>query len=123
MALTFNQQYQIATEAAFKNRVTMALAGFADDVMAENQGGMTGVDYNGRTEAQARTDLAAAVIRDAPGVANRLKFFLAAKGEALTIPPGTSIIDFIDSLPDSAFQTFMSANWSVLAGWRESDLV
>jgi hypothetical protein len=67
--------------------------------------------------------LAAAVIRDAPGVANRLKFFLAAKGEALTIPPGTSIIDFIDSLPDSAFQTFMSANWSVLAGWRESDLV
>lgn len=123
MTLSLQEQFDIANEAAFRNRVAMALAGYADDVMNEDQSAMTAVDYNGRTEAQARTQMAYSIIRDAVGTADRLKHYLAAKGEALTIPAGTSIIDFINSLPDAAFITFMSDNWSELAGWRLDDTV
>lgn len=123
MALTLQQQYEIAIEATFKNRVALALAGYADDVMAEDQSAMTGVDYNGRTEAEARTNMAYEVLRDAPGVANRLKFYLAAKGAALTIPGGTTIAQFVAGLSDAQYSGFISSNWSQLAGWRESDIV
>lgn len=121
MALSLQQQYEIANEATFKNRVAMALAGFADDVMVENQVAMTGVDYNGRTEAEARTDLAYNVLRNASGVADNLKYYLAAKGSALTIPPGQSVVDFVSSISDATYTVFISSNWSQLAGWREAD--
>lgn len=121
MALTLQQQFEVANEATFRDRVALALAGYADDVMAENQAAMTNVDYNGRTEKAARTDMAMSVIQDAPGVANRLKYFLAAKAASLTLTQGQTILQLVSGLSDVTYTSFISANWSQLAGWRKAD--
>lgn len=123
MAFDLEKQASLARDGTFRQRVTMALGMYADDVMAENQAAMTGVDYNGTTEKAARTVLATRVINDAVGVADRVKWFLAAQaGEsALTWNDPTTAAEFADSIPDATYATFISANWSMLAGWREAD--
>lgn len=117
MALTLEQQHLLATEAAFRDRIAMAFAGYADNVMAENQSGMTGVDHNGVTEAAARTALAAGVIRNAIGVADSRKWWLAAQASGLNWP-GSAFTLATVTITDAQYNAFISANWSVLAGWR-----
>lgn len=117
MALTLDQQHQLAIEAAFRDRVAMAMAGYADDVMSENQAGMTGVDHNGVTEAAARTALAAGVIRNALGVADSRKYWLAAQASGLNWP-GSALQLATVTITDTLYNSFISTNWSVLAGWR-----
>lgn len=124
MALTIQQQFDLANEATFRNRVGMAMAGVAFDVMAENQAATTGTDYNGVTEASARTNLAVQVIRDTKGSAERLKWTLAAAaGDLLTWNGGQTAAVFAASIADAGYLSFIAANWSTLAGWRESDIV
>jgi hypothetical protein len=118
MALSLQQQFDLANEAAFRNRVALSMAGVAADVMAENQSAMTAVDYNGVELAQARTSLAVRAISDAVAAADRLKWFLVAAAAAnLTWSTGTAA-EFAASIPDTGYDGFIAANWSVLAGWR-----
>lgn len=119
MALTLEQQHLLATEAAFRDRCAMAMAGYADNVMAENQSAMTGVDHNGVTEAAARTGLAVQVIRNAPAVADARKYWLAAQASALNWP-GSAFTLATVTITDTMYNSFISTNWSVLAGWREA---
>lgn len=121
MALSLQQQFDLANEAAFKNRVALSMAGVAADVMAENQTAMTDTDYNGTQEAQARTSLAVRVISDAVQTADKLKWFLvAAAAPNLTWTTGTAAA-FAASITDAAYETFIAANWSTVAGWRADD--
>lgn len=118
MALTLKQQFDVANTATFKNLVAMAMSGIAADVMAENQSAMTGLDYNGVEEAQARTNLASRVISNAPQVADRARWILiSAAADNLTWDTGTAD-EFAASIPDASYTAFIAANWSMLSGWR-----
>ena len=117
MSLTLQQQYDLGNEATFTNLIAMAMAGYADDVMAEDQSGLTDVDANGLTEAAARTSLAQQVVRSAPSVADSRRWWLAAQAAGLTWDSGTAA-EFAASISDATYNNFISGNWSVLSGWR-----
>lgn len=117
MALTLEQQHLLATEAAFRDRIAMAMAGYADNIMAENQSGMTGVNSDGVTEAAARTSLAVQVIRNAQQTADTRKWWLAAQAAGLNWPGSAYELATV-TITDTLYNSFISTNWSVLAGWR-----
>ena len=56
MALTLQQKFDLGNEQTFVNLAALAMAGYADDVMAEDQSGMTDVDANDVLHAQAPED-------------------------------------------------------------------
>ena len=117
MSLTLQQQYDLGNEATFKNLIAMAMAGYADNVMTEDQSSMTGVNVDGLTEAAARTSLAQQAVRSAPDVADSRRWWLAAQAASLTWDSGTAA-EFAASISDATYNNFISSNWSVLAGWR-----
>ena len=120
MALSLQEQFDLGNEKTFENLVAMSMAGYADDVMAEDQSALTDVDANGTTEAEARTSFAVQVVIDAPRMADRRKWWLAAQAAALTWPPGDTAAEFAASISDATYNSFISGNWSVLAGCTTS---
>lgn len=112
MALTLQQQFDLGNEQTFVNLVALAMAGHADNVMTEDQSGMT------PEEAAARTSLAALVIHNAQDVARARRWYLAAQASGLTWQNGDTAAEFAASIPDATYSGFISAQWSILAGYR-----
>lgn len=123
MAFGQDKQILLAQEATFWQRIGLSMTIYAHAVMNENQAAMTGADYNGGTEREARTSLAQRAIANAPRTAEPFAAFFAARAGAsgLTWPDGQSAIDFVNSLTDAQFDSIVAADWNECAGWRQAD--
>ena len=113
MALTQAQRASLAKDGTFREYVALALANYADDVLEEAQGAMNAEEHN------TRRAFARQVIRGLENVARDYVWFLAQQAEVLTWDTNAypTVAEFAASIGENAYEAFVVANWSMLAGY------
>jgi hypothetical protein len=105
MALTLEEQAEMAANATFIRRVEFAMISQAGQVLQETQG-----ERPDRHQI-LRIDLALRVLRDSQNVARQMARFLA-QYPSTTNP---------EEISDTAYVNFITLTWSLLAGWAAND--
>ena len=104
MAITLEEQHQLATDGDFINRIRQAAATVALEVLSEDPATLGG----GNDEYEPRANLARQVINNAPAAAQRAAYIVA------TASPTTDPA----AITDEQYLAFMRSKWSVLAGYN-----